>query len=233
MPGVKLYLDLMSQPARALQIFCRASGIQHEVVPVRILKGDTKTKEYTAMNPFQKVPVIKDGDFALTESVAILRYLANTRDIADHWYPKDCKSRARVDEYLEWQHQGIRLRCSWFHLEKFFIPMLKWNPPNEKKIAHLKQNMEESLEQMQSIWLQDGKKDFIAGSSISIADILAACEMEQPGIAGYDVRDKSPVLKAYMERVQDTLNPHYDEAHAAVNKMVEKFKGGVPESMYK
>ena len=26
MPGVKLYLDLMSQPARALQIFCRASG---------------------------------------------------------------------------------------------------------------------------------------------------------------------------------------------------------------
>ena len=52
-------------------------------------------------------------------------------------------------------------------------------------------------------------------------------------VAGYDVRDKSPVMKAYMERVQQSLNPHYDEAHAAVNKMVEKFKGEVPKSMLK
>jgi len=233
MPGVKLYLDLMSQPARALQIFCRASGIQHEVVPVRILKGDTKTKEYTAMNPFQKVPVIKDGDFALTESVAILRYLANTRDIADHWYPKDIQGQARVDEYLEWQHQGTRLQCARFFLEKWLIPISTRTPPNEKKVAQMKANMEKCLQEIEDIWLQGGKKDFVTGSKISVADILAACEMEQPRMAGYDVRDKSPVLKAYMERVQDTLNPHYDEAHAAVNKMVEKFKGGVPESMYK
>ena len=54
--------------------------------------------------------MIQDGDFALTESVAIMKYLASTRDIADHWYPKDSKSRARVDEYLAWQHQGITLR---------------------------------------------------------------------------------------------------------------------------
>ena len=32
--------------------------------------------------------IIKDGDFALTESVAMMRYLARTREVADHWYPK-------------------------------------------------------------------------------------------------------------------------------------------------
>ena len=35
------------------------------------------------MNPFQKVPVIKDGDFVLTESVAMFRYLAREKKIAD------------------------------------------------------------------------------------------------------------------------------------------------------
>ena len=32
-----------------------------------------RTEEYTAMNPFQRVPVVQDGGFALTESVAIFR----------------------------------------------------------------------------------------------------------------------------------------------------------------
>ena len=36
---VKVYLDLMSQPARAMYIFCKATGIQHEIVPIRILKA--------------------------------------------------------------------------------------------------------------------------------------------------------------------------------------------------
>ena len=39
----------------------------------RITAGDNKTPEYTKMNPFQKVPVLLDGDFALTESVAMFR----------------------------------------------------------------------------------------------------------------------------------------------------------------
>ena len=47
------------------------------------------------MNPLQKVPVLKDGDFTLTESVAMFRYLAREKEVEDHWYPRD--SRAQVD----------------------------------------------------------------------------------------------------------------------------------------
>lgn len=45
-----------------------------------------------------------DNDFKLAESIAIYRYLASEHKIADNWYPKDSKKRAKVDEYLEWQH---------------------------------------------------------------------------------------------------------------------------------
>lgn len=53
-------------------------------------------------NRFHQVPVILDGDFELSESVAILRYMVAKNPVDDHWYPKDAKDRARVDEYLSW-----------------------------------------------------------------------------------------------------------------------------------
>ena len=66
--------------------------------------------------------------------------------------------------------------------------------------------METCLEEMERIWLKNGEKDFIAGGKISVTDILADCEMEQPGMAGYDVRNRGPILKAYMERVQESFH---------------------------
>jgi hypothetical protein len=42
--------------------------------------------------------------------------------------------------------------------------------------------MENCLEEVERVWLKNGEKDFIGGGKISVADILAACEMEQPGI---------------------------------------------------
>jgi len=229
---VRVYVDLMSQPARAVYIFCKATGIPHQIIPLRIVNGDTRTEEYTAMNPFQRVPVVQDGDFALTESVAIFRYLAQTRAVADHWYPQDHKLQARVDEYLEWQHQGTRLQCSTFFQEKWLFPIAFRQPPNEKRIASTRVSMEKCLEELERIWLQDGQRPYLCGDTISCADILAACELEQPAMAGYDVREKSAILKAYMDRVKAKLNPYYDEAHAVVYKVTNKFKGLVPTSAY-
>ena len=51
-------------------------------------------------------------------SVAILRYLARDRKVAEHWYPSDLKKQAKVDEYLEWQHLNTRLFCAMFFRHK-------------------------------------------------------------------------------------------------------------------
>merc|ERR1712198_574146 len=146
--SLKVFADLMSQPARAMVIFCRAAGIPHEHVPVRITAGDNKTPEYTKMNPFQKVPVLKDGDFVLTESVAMFRYLAREKSVADHWYPKESKAQAKVDEYLEWQHLNTRAMCAGYFIERWLKPMMT-KKFNEKSVAGAKRTMESCLDEFQ------------------------------------------------------------------------------------
>ena len=43
-----------------------------------IFKGENKQPEFLAMNPLGKLPFLREGDFRLPESAAILRYLATT-----------------------------------------------------------------------------------------------------------------------------------------------------------
>ena len=72
------------------------------------------------VSKFGKVPVLHHGDFRLTESVAILRYLSRetSGNELDKWYPKDSKVQARVDEYLEWQHLETRAKCAVYFQKK-------------------------------------------------------------------------------------------------------------------
>ena len=57
----------------------------------------------------QKVILISFSSF--NHSVAILKYLADKFKCSDHWYPKQLQMRAKVDEYLAWQHLNTRYNC--------------------------------------------------------------------------------------------------------------------------
>lgn len=79
--------------------------------------GEQRTEGFKAnVNRFGKLPAINDDGFKLAESIAILRYLKRTYDIPDHWYPSESQAQAKVDEFLEWYHIGLRVL-----LGKFFV----------------------------------------------------------------------------------------------------------------
>lgn len=132
------------------------------------------------VNRFKKVPAIVDNGFQLSESVAIFRYLANRNKIEDHWYPKDDQVRARIDEYLEWQHVNTRQTCAQYFILKFLKPRtIGHSAGDEHIIASAEKQMNKTLDQIENLWLQPGK--FISGNDqMSFADVLAACEIEQP-----------------------------------------------------
>ena len=45
-------------------------------------------------------------------SIAIILYMVQKFKTPDFWYPADLQQRARVDEYLSWQHMAIRMHGS-------------------------------------------------------------------------------------------------------------------------
>lgn len=75
-------------------------GLSYETRPILSRSGETKTQEYTALNPRQKIPLLQDGEFVLGESAAIVAYLAQTYSrVGSSLVPEGGYDRAR---WLEW-----------------------------------------------------------------------------------------------------------------------------------
>uniref|UniRef100_A0A672K5B8 Glutathione S-transferase theta 2 n=1 Tax=Sinocyclocheilus grahami TaxID=75366 RepID=A0A672K5B8_SINGR len=71
--AVKAYLDLLSQPCRALLIFIKHNKIPHTVELIALRKGEQHCCEcFTKLNPMQKVPVLDDNGFILTERYGVI-----------------------------------------------------------------------------------------------------------------------------------------------------------------
>ncbi|KAK9710564.1 Glutathione S-transferase, N-terminal domain [Popillia japonica] len=214
----------MSQPSRALFILLNKSKIPFVECPVALHKAEHLTDKYkNEISRFQKVPVIDHDGYKLTESIAILRYLAREKGLPENIYPTDSKEQARVDEFLEWQHNNLRLFCAMFFQLKYLLPKMTGAESDENMLTLFESKMIDVLDQMETHWLQD--KQFINGDEISAADIWAACEIEQPRIAGYEPSEGRPILKAWLDRVKEATNPYYDQAHVFINKIVAKTRG--------
>ncbi|KAJ8679870.1 hypothetical protein QAD02_015657 [Eretmocerus hayati] len=218
--SVILYYHPISQPARALYIFMKKCNIPFDLKFVNLRKNEQQSPEFEKLNPFKKVPIIDHNGFILSESVAILRYLSRKFNCDDHWYPKDIDNQARVDQYLEWQHSNTRHYCTSFFLHKYLLPLKTQNPANEKEVAKAYDQMMICLDQIENIWLKD--KPFLTGKTISVADILGACEIEQPRLGGYDPRTGRPNLTAWLNRVIEETSPYYQEAHTDLNQIASQ-----------
>jgi len=84
----------------------RAHWMLHELAlpyerrPIGSRSGETQTAEFKRLNPSEKIPVLQDGDFVLSESAAIVGYLAQTYGAARGLAPPATpRERARYDQW--------------------------------------------------------------------------------------------------------------------------------------
>ena len=97
---MKLYYHPASTTSRIVELFARDQGIDLDYQVVDLFTGEHLKPEYAKINPNHLVPVLEDGSFRLTESAAIIRYLADKANSPA--YPKDLQARARVNEMMDW-----------------------------------------------------------------------------------------------------------------------------------
>jgi maleylacetoacetate isomerase len=78
----KLYTYWRSQASFRVRVALRLKGLEAELIPLDLLKGDQSAAGYRALNPEMVVPTLIDGDGPpLVQSLAILEYL-------DEQYPR-------------------------------------------------------------------------------------------------------------------------------------------------
>jgi glutathione S-transferase len=74
--------------------------LPYERRPITSRSGETLTPEYTRLNPSQKIPGLQEDDFVLTESAAIVNYLATAYGAAKNLCPpSEPRRRARYDQW--------------------------------------------------------------------------------------------------------------------------------------
>lgn len=96
---MKLYHYRLSGHAHRACLFLSLLGLEHELIEVDMACGANKKPEFLALNPFGQVPVLEDGDAVISDSNAILVYLAKKAQRTD-WLPEDPLGAARVQRWL-------------------------------------------------------------------------------------------------------------------------------------
>lgn len=223
---LKVYGDRMSQPTRAIIIFCKVNGIDFEEVRIDLSKRQHMTPEFQGINPMRKVPAIVDGRFKLFESHAILIYLACVfPGVADHWYPADLFQRAKIHSVLDWHHSNLRPGAAGYVLNSTLAPALGL-PLNPKAAAVNEKLLLASLTKIESVWLKGSGRFLLGSSQPSIADLSLVCEIMQLELV--DEKDRERILGPHQRVVKwidDTKNatrPHFDEAHSVLFKVQGK-----------
>jgi glutathione S-transferase len=169
---MKLYMHPASTTCRPVMLFIADSGIEVEQQVVDIMTGEQYGPAFTAINPNNFVPVLEDDGFRMTESSAILKYLADR--IGSPAYPRGLRERARVNEAMDWCNTGFYRTfgyglCYTQLLDPYKLP----DPTGQQQLVAANQKAAERF-----LGILDshiiGARPYLCGPEITIADYFTS-----------------------------------------------------------
>lgn len=170
---MKVYYHPASTTSRIVMLFAAEEMPEVEFQLVDLFTGEHMKPPYSEKNPSCLVPMLEDGDFRLTESSAIVKYLAEKKGSAS--YPKDLRERARVNEMMDWFNTNFYRDFAYGLVYPQTFPTHK-RRSEEAQAATLAWGKEKS-----QAWLRildanliGPKKQYLCGDRITIADYLGA-----------------------------------------------------------
>ncbi|WP_422364659.1 glutathione S-transferase family protein [Pyruvatibacter mobilis] len=187
---MKLYRHELSGHAHRVELFLSLLGLDHELVDVDLVNGEHKQEAFRALNPFGQVPVIDDDGTIVSDSNAILVYLAKKYGTAT-WLPEDAESAARVTRWLSIAAGPVAFGPATARLITIFGAPL--DAERAKTIAYgLFDVMEQEL----------ATRDWLAGSAVTIADIAGYSYIAHAPEGDVSL-EPYPHIRAWLKRIED------------------------------
>ena len=194
-------------PTRAVRVIWLLNelGLEYELLPVDILKGENRSQDFLSLNLAAKVPVLVDGSFVLTESAAIQLYLAEKNPQAGY-IPLTVEGRAQMYRWI------------FFLMTEIEQPLWRIARhtslyPEDKRLPQDVDLAREECMQMVAVLEQHMKeREFIIADRLSVADFNAAYTLDWANEA--KMLGNAPRLREYLRSMyaRPTAPPTIAEA---------------------
>jgi glutathione S-transferase len=170
---MKLYMHPVSMTSRPVRLFISENNINVDEQVVDLFTGEHYKEPYQSINPNHMVPLLEDGDFRLTESSAILKYLADKIDSPA--YPKDLKKRAKVNEVMDWLNTNFYRDYAYGFIYPQVFPhhKRKTDEIHSATIEWGKERAQGWLTLLDQHWIGPNKP-YLTGDQITIADYFGS-----------------------------------------------------------
>jgi len=173
---MKIYGDRISGNCLKVKWVCDLLALPYAWIDVDVVKGETRSADFLALNPWGQVPtVVFDDGRTLAQSNAIIRYLA--RD--SHLIPADAFMAAQMDGWLFWEQYSHEpyIAVRRFHLTYLGKPADALDPKLETRGYAALDIMERRLSEARHL----------AGDALSLADIALLAYTRLAHEGGFDL----------------------------------------------
>ena len=190
---MRIYGDSISGNCLKVRWVAEYLGRSFDWIETDILKGESRTLEFLALNPAGQVPlVILDDGRPLAQSNAIILHLAEGSDLV----PTDAYDRARMLEWMFWEQYSHE---PYVAVARFQVRYAG------KPVSELERRLvERGKGALQR--LEDGLalSPFLVGEAVSLADVALVAYTRVAHEGGFDLGDY-PAVAAWVKRVEAAL----------------------------
>jgi glutathione S-transferase len=203
-------------PTRSIRVLwtLRELDVEFEFVNVDPIKGELRRPEFLVVNPAGKLPVLVDGDLILTESIAIVLYLAEKYP-EKGLLPSGLKARAEVYRWLFFC--ATELEQPIWRIARHTVIY----PPEKRLAAEIPIARQDFLDMAAVLEEHMDGRQFLVGDRVTVADFVAAYTLDMASVQEKQMLlDNLPRLRAFMERMYKRPNapPRIAEAFASLRR---------------
>jgi glutathione S-transferase len=191
MAGYTLLGDHRSGNCYKVALILELTGTAYQWQETDVLRGETRSAKFLAINPNGKVPLLQlpDGSW-LAESNAMLIHLAE-----DTCYlPDDGLARARVFQWLFFEQYSHE---PYVAVARFLLRFSQPQPPDQQRVQALQERGRQALGVMETVL---ARQPFIATDQYSIADIALYAYTHVAHEGGFDLQG-FPSVRNWLARV--------------------------------